>query len=57
MSDSWISWNPRTDEPSNPWPSSKLSSENSWSGTEKCCINPGRSQNRKSTISTPSSWA
>ena len=24
MSDSWICWNPRIDEPSKPWPSSKV---------------------------------
>src|SRR5207245_2807415 len=55
MSDSWISWNPRIDEPSKPRPSSKLSSENSDAGTEKCCIKPGRSQNRTSTTCAPES--
>ena len=55
MSDSWISWNPRIDEPSKPSPSSKTSSVSSCAGIEKCCIRPGRSQNRTSTISTPSS--
>src|SRR5689334_5225496 len=55
MSDSWISWNPRIDEPSNPYPSSNPSSDNSCAGTEKCCINPGKSQKRKSTTSIPSS--
>ena len=55
MSDSWISWNPRIDEPSNPKPSSNTSSVSCEAGTEKCCIRPGRSQNRRSTISTPSS--
>ena len=56
MSDSWISWNPRIDEPSNPIPSSKIESESSSAGTEKCCIRPGRSQKRKSTISAPCSF-
>ena len=57
MSDSWISWNPRIDEPSNPIPSSKIDSVSSDVGTEKCCISPGRSQNRRSTIWTPASLA
>src|SRR5262245_39531232 len=52
MSDSWISWNPRIDEPSKPSPSSKTSASSSCAGMEKCCINPGRSQNRTSMIST-----
>ena len=56
MSDSWISWNPRIEEPSKPNPSTKASSVSSWAGTEKCCIRPGRSQKRMSTISTPSSF-
>src|SRR4051794_21233242 len=51
MSDSWISWNPRIDEPSKPSPSSKTSSVSSCAGTEKCCMSPGRSQNRTSTTS------
>ena len=38
MSDSWISWNPRIERPSNPSPSSKLSSVSSCTGTDKCCI-------------------
>src|SRR3954452_3913324 len=57
MSDSWISWNPRIDEPSNPSPSSKLSSESWEIGIEKCCIRPGRSEKRRSTISAPVSFA
>src|SRR5262245_47107749 len=57
MSDSWISWNPRIEDPSNPSPSSKLASLISWTGTEKCCISPGRSENRRSTISAPDSLA
>src|SRR5438874_1244541 len=55
MSDSWISWNPRMDEPSKPNPSSKASSVNSDAGMEKCCIKPGRSQNRTSTTAAPES--
>src|SRR5919106_3804039 len=57
MSDSWISWNPRIEDPSKPYPSSNPSSVNSEMGTEKCCIRPGRSQNRKSTISAPACFA
>ena len=57
MSDSWISWNPRIDDPSNPRPSSKLSSVSSCMGIEKCCMRPGRSQKRMSTISVPDSLA
>src|SRR5665809_35039 len=48
MSDSWISWKPRMDEPSNPSPSSNTSSLNSSKGTVKCCMRPGRSQKRMS---------
>src|SRR5438132_7134757 len=57
MSDSWISWNPRIDEPSKPNPSSNASSVSSPIGTEKCCISPGRSQNRRSTICAPAASA
>src|SRR6266508_4426750 len=57
MSDSWISWNPRIEEPSNPYPSSNPASDSSAMGMEKCCISPGRSQNRRSTISAPASLA
>ena len=52
MSDSWISWNPRTDEPSKGWPSSNWASVSFEAGIDTCCITPGRSQKRKSTIST-----
>ena len=55
MSDSWICWNPRTDEPSNIRPSSKTSGPNDDTGTVKCCMMPGRSENRTSMISMPSS--
>ena len=57
MSDSWISWNPRIEEPSKPNPSWKLLSSSCEIGTEKCCHSPGRSQNRRSTISAPASFA
>jgi len=55
MSDSWIAWNPRIDEPSNMRPSVKTSSPNADAGTVKCCIVPGRSQNLTSMNSTFSS--
>src|ERR1700722_18334586 len=55
MSDSWIAWNPRIDEPSNIRPSVKTSSLNADAGTVKCCIVPGRSQNLTSMNSTFSS--
>ena len=55
MSDSWIDWNPRTDEPSNASPSSNTLSSNTDAGIEKCWTMPGRSQNRMSTYSTSSS--
>jgi hypothetical protein len=55
MSDSWISWKPRIDDPSKPTPSSNMSAVSWDAGMEKCCISPGRSQNRTSTTSTPSS--
>src|SRR5919112_5275710 len=55
MSDSWIAWKPRIDEPSKLRPSSNTDWSNEETGTVKCCITPGKSQNRTSTISTPSS--
>src|SRR6476469_4876072 len=55
MSDSWMAWKPRIEEPSKFSPSSKTAWSNDETGTVKCCITPGRSQNRTSTISTPSS--
>ncbi len=55
MSDSWMAWKPRIEEPSKPRPSSKTDWSNDDTGTVKCCITPGRSQKRTSTISTPSS--
>src|SRR3954470_22273497 len=55
MSDSWIAWKPRIEEPSKFRPSSKTDWSNEETGTVKCCMTPGRSQKRTSTISTPSS--
>src|SRR5690242_7047209 len=55
MSDSWIAWKPRIDDPSKLSPSENTDSSKEDTGTVKCCITPGRSQNRTSTISTPSS--
>ena len=55
MSDSLIAWKPRIDEPSKPRPSSNTDWSNDDTGTVKCCMMPGRSQKRTSTISTPSS--
>src|SRR3954463_9138845 len=48
MSDSWICWNPRIDEPSRLRPSVTKFSPNLDAGKVKCCITPGRSQNRTS---------
>ena len=56
MSDSWICWKPRMDEPSKPFPSVNISSVSVCAGREKCCMSPGRSQNRRSTTSIPSSF-
>src|SRR3954451_11436856 len=55
MSDSWIGWNPRIEEPSNIWHSVKKSTVSDLAGTLKCCITPGRSQNLTSTNLTSSS--
>ena len=55
MSDSWIAWKPRIEEPSKSRPSSKTDWSKEETGTVKCCMTPGRSQKRTSTISTPSS--
>ena len=55
MSDSWIAWKPRIDDPSNIRPSVKTSASNVWTGTVKCWTVPGRSQNLTSTNSTFSS--
>lgn len=55
MSDSWIDWNPRTEDPSNARPSSNTSWLKADAGIEKCCWTPGRSLNRMSTYSMFSS--
>src|SRR3990172_7100911 len=55
MSDSWIAWKPRIDEPSNPNPSSNDSTVTSEVGIVKCWTWPGRSQKRRSTNSYPPS--
>ena len=54
MSDSWICWKPRIEEPSKPSPSVNTLRSKDPTGTVKCCITPGRSQKRTSTISTAS---
>ncbi|CAB4866272.1 unannotated protein [freshwater metagenome] len=55
MSDSWMAWKPRMDEPSNIRPSSKTDWSNDSTGMLKCCMTPGRSMNRTSTNRTFSS--
>src|SRR6476620_10809681 len=55
MSDSWIAWKPRIEDPSNICPTVKKSSSTDSAGTLKCCMTPGRSQNRMSTNLTSSS--
>src|SRR5450756_891403 len=55
MSDSWMAWKPRIDDPSNARPSVKADSTNASTGMLKCCMTPGRSQNRTSTNLTPCS--
>ena len=52
MSDSWISWKPLIDDPSNISPSVSVSSSKFSTGNVKCCMTPGRSQNRTSTNCT-----
>ena len=42
MSDSWIDWNPRMDEPSKARPSSKTLSSKAETGIEKCCNDTGQ---------------
>src|SRR5262245_9934585 len=48
---------PRIDEPSNPFPSSKRSSFSSLVGIVKCCQSPRKSRNLRSTASTLLSFA
>src|SRR3990167_10134083 len=50
MSLAWMGCQPRIDEPSNPNPSSNISSLSSEIGIEKCCQMPTKSRNFKSTI-------
>ena len=52
MSDSWMAWKPRIEEPSK---ASSSSGSNAFAGIVKCCITPGRSQKRTSTNLTSSS--
>src|SRR3954449_11191945 len=52
MSDSWICWKPRIEDPSNISPSENTDSPKFEAGKVKCCITPGRSQNRTSMNST-----
>ncbi len=56
MSDSWMAWKPRIEEPSNGSPSSKTEAPKFDTGNVKCCMMPGRSQNRASTYSTSLSF-
>ena len=55
MSLSLIACQPRMLEPSNPRPSSNVSSSSLPTGIVKCCQSPGKSMNRKSTAFTPRS--
>src|SRR6187397_2377921 len=55
MSEALIAFQPRMLEPSNPSPSVKISSLYSVSVVVKCCQEPGRSVNLKSTSFT--SWS
>ena len=55
MSDSWIDWNPRIEEPSKANPSSNTVWSKTYIGIVKCCMVPGRSQKRTSTYSMFSS--
>ncbi len=52
MSDSWMAWKPRIEDPSKASSSSGL---NASTGTVTCCITPGRSQKRTSMNLTSSS--
>src|SRR5215471_4162475 len=57
MSDALIGCQPRMDEPSKPFPSSKRSSFSSLVGIVKCCQMPRKSRNLRSTASTLFSFA
>jgi len=52
MSDSWMAWKPRIEEPSK---ASSSAGSKASAGIVKCCITPGRSQKRTSTNLTSSS--
>src|SRR6478609_1818329 len=52
MSDSWIDWKPRMEEPSNAMPPASDFSVTVAAGTVRWFITPGRSQNRMSKTST-----
>ena len=49
-----MAWKPRIEDPSNIWPLVKKSMSTVLAGTLKCCMTPGRSQNRTSTNLTSS---
>src|SRR3984893_5268777 len=57
MWDSVMAGNPRIDEPSKAIPFSNTSASKNEIGIVKCCMMPGKSQNRTSTNSTCSSLA
>jgi len=52
MSDSWIAFQPAIEEPSNIWPSAKVSSSIIDTSKVTCCHLPRGSVNRKSTYFT-----
>ena len=52
MSDSWIAFQPAIEEPSNIWPSAKVSSSISETSKVTCCHLPRGSVKRKSTYFT-----
>src|ERR1043166_7443839 len=52
MSDSWIAFQPGTEEPSNIWPSANVSSSIMLLSKVTCCHLPRGSVNRKSTYFT-----
>src|SRR6202167_2198059 len=52
MSDSWIAFHPAIDEPSNIWPSAKVSSSIMEMSNVTCCHLPRGSVNRKSAYLT-----
>src|SRR5215470_4558875 len=52
MSDSWIAFQPAIEEPSNIWPSAKVSSDIMETSKVTCCHLPRGSVNRKSAYLT-----